>query len=190
MQTKVLVLPGFGNSGSEHWQSLWERANPDFIRVQQRDWEHPVCDEWVGALEEALLREGTEVILVAYSMACLVVAHFASKPHHPSIKGAFIVAPPDVTCSSFPEVAKGFENTPLLPFDFPSMVVASTNDVYAGIEEAEKLAHAWGSTFVNIGAKGHINTLSGLGFWDEGWRLFQTFRDEIKAKGAHHEKHI
>ena len=58
-----------------------------------------------------------------------------------------------------------FENTPLLPFDFPSMVVASTNDVYAGIEEAEKLAHAWGSTFVNIGAKGHINTLSGLGFW-------------------------
>lgn len=182
MRTEVLMLPGFGNSGEEHWQSLWERAYPDFIRVHQRDWENPVCEEWVDAIEEALHRVGTDVILVAHSMACLVVAHLASN-NHQTIKGAFLVAPPDHQNAHFPASAIGFEHTPLTPFPFPSRVIASTNDVYATIEYAKELSHAWGSTLVNIGAKGHINTLSGLGFWEEGFALFQTFQKEIEAKG-------
>ncbi|MHB8211004.1 MAG: alpha/beta hydrolase [Acidithiobacillus sp.] len=47
MSTRALILPGIGNSSSEHWQSLWERANSSFLRVEQRDWERPVCEEWV-----------------------------------------------------------------------------------------------------------------------------------------------
>lgn len=189
MQTKVLILPGFGNSADEHWQSLWEDAHPDFIRVQQRDWEHPICEEWVGALEEALVRAGTDVILVAHSMACLVVAHIAQKKYR-SIRGAFLVAPPDATSPYFPSSAVGFEKTPLHAFDFPSMMIASTNDKYATLAYAKKLARSWGSAFVNIGAKGHINALSDLGFWDEGWTLFQTFQNQIKAKGVNDEKYV
>lgn len=74
---------------------------------------------------------------------------------------------------SFPEAAKGFENTPLMPFDFPSILVASTNDEYASIEYAQKLAMLWGSRFINVGNKGHINALSGLGFWEEGFVLLK-----------------
>lgn len=172
MASTVLILPGFGSSGVEHWQSLWEAANPQFKRVNQRDWEHPVCEEWVEALEKAVKEAGSEVILVAHSLACLVVAHFASKPHR-RIKAALLVAPPDASRDSFPEAAKGFENTPLMPFDFPSIVVASTNDEYASIEYAQKLAMLWGSEFINVGNKGHINALSGLGFWEEGFVLLK-----------------
>jgi len=176
MKTTVLILPGFGSSGPAHWQSLWEGANPDFKRVEQRDWEHPVCEEWVEALEKAVKEAGSEVILVAHSLACLVVAHWASKPHQ-TIKAALLVAPPDASQDSFPEAAKGFKNTPLMPFDFPSIVVASTNDEYARIEYAQKLANAWGSAFVNVGDKGHINANSALGFWDEGFALLQSIMD-------------
>lgn len=172
MASTVLILPGFGSSGVEHWQSLWEAANPQFKRVNQRDWEHPVCEEWVEALEKAVKEVDSEVILVAHSLACLVVAHFASKPHR-RIKAALLVAPPDALRDSFPEAAKGFENTPLMPFDFPSILVASTNDEYASIEYAQKLAMLWGSEFINVGNKGHINALSGLEFWQEGFALLK-----------------
>jgi len=177
MKTTVLILPGFGSSGTEHWQSFWERKHPDFKRIEQRDWEHPVCEEWVEALAKAVEKVDSEVILVAHSLACLVVAHWASKPHK-SIKAALLVAPPDASQDSFPEVAKGFENTPLMPFDFPSILVASTNDEYASIEYAHTVATAWGSAFVNVGACGHINAKSALGFWDEGFALLEKLRDE------------
>ena len=26
---RVLIVPGWNNSGPEHWQTLWERADPD-----------------------------------------------------------------------------------------------------------------------------------------------------------------
>lgn len=170
MKKTVLILPGFGNSAEDHWQSLWEVSNPEFKRVNQRDWEHPVCEEWVGALEKMVEDVDGEVILVAHSIACLVVAHFANKVHSP-IKGALLVAPPDNSLASFPKEAQGFEITPMSAFNFPSIVVASTNDEYASIAYAQTVAKAWGSTFVNVGAQGHINAKSALGFWDEGFAL-------------------
>ena len=50
----MLVLPGIGGSGPQHWQTLWEARNPAFRRVIQRDWERPVCAEWAGTLERAV----------------------------------------------------------------------------------------------------------------------------------------
>ena len=52
----VLIVPGIGNSGPRHWQTLWERQHPDWRRVQQRDWDHPVCDEWRRGLDDAIGR--------------------------------------------------------------------------------------------------------------------------------------
>ena len=50
MRPRVLVIPGWGDSGPEHWQSLWEKAHPDFQRVVQRDWLYPIRREWVETL--------------------------------------------------------------------------------------------------------------------------------------------
>ena len=177
MTPSVLILPGFGNSGEEHWQSLWEQEHRDFKRVVQKDWLRPVCQEWVLALENALKETNAEVVLVAHSMACLVVAQWASNKYHASIKSALLVAPPNPNETTFPKDAIGFEQIHNGHFDFPSIVVASTNDEYATLEYVQSLAKSWGSVFVNVGAKGHINANSGLGFWDEGWDLLARLRE-------------
>lgn len=177
MSSSVLILPGFGNSGPQHWQSLWEQCHPDFKRVQQRDWDNPVCDEWVSALDEAVKDAGPDVVLVAHSLACLTVAHWASRTYRP-VRGALLVAVPDPTRDDFPEAIQGFSQTPEQLLPFPSIMVASTNDPYGSIEHAAHLAQAWDSRFINIGARGHINGNSGLGVWTEGYELLNRLRHQ------------
>ncbi|MDT3776177.1 alpha/beta hydrolase [Nitrospira sp. MA-1] len=38
MNVLALILPGFRNSDHAYWQTLWESAKTEFVRVQQRDW--------------------------------------------------------------------------------------------------------------------------------------------------------
>ena len=54
------------------------------------------------------------------------------------------------------------------PLPFPSTVVASRNDAYVSLDQARRYADAWGSTEVDIGTTGHINSASGLGAWPAG----------------------
>lgn len=172
MSSNVLILPGLGGSGPEHWQSLWETAHPSFVRVQQRAWDHPVCDEWLEGLETSVAQAGADAVLVAHSLACILIAHWAARSHR-KIKGALLVAPPNPDAASFPKAAVGFSPLPLTPLRFPSILVASTNDPYGSPAFAESTALAWGSRFVSIGAAGHINSNSGLGEWHVGFSLLQ-----------------
>jgi uncharacterized protein len=172
MKTKGLILPGFGDSGPGHWQSLWGKASPSFVRVQQRDWGNPVCDEWLGVLEKSVADTGGQCVLVAHSLACLLVAHWAMKAGL-TVKGALLVAPPDPNGAGFPESAIGFSRFPRKPFPFASIVVASTSDPFGSVGFAQDCAAAWGSRFVSIGPAGHINSESGLGEWAEGMALFR-----------------
>jgi predicted alpha/beta hydrolase family esterase len=168
----TLILPGIGKSDQAHWQTLWESSNPGFIRVQQKDWHSPVCDEWVNALEQAVAKIGDNPVLVAHSLGCLCVAHWAMRSSL-NIKGALLVAPPDPEEGGFPPEATGFFPVPLGSLGFPSIVVASSNDPYGSLEFARSCALAWGSRFVNIGPAGHINSASGFGEWPGGWALYQ-----------------
>ncbi len=177
MNSTVLILPGIGNSGPEHWQSLWEEANPSFMRVQQREWDCPACSEWLDVLERSVERAGSNVILVAHSLACVLVAHWAVQTHL-RIKGALLVALPDPAGPEFPKGATGFSPLPQTPFAFSSIVVASSNDPYANLEFSKSMASAWGSRFVNIGPAGHINSESGFGEWKEGFSLLQQLAAE------------
>jgi predicted alpha/beta hydrolase family esterase len=175
MSAPVLILPGIGNSGPLHWQSMWEQAHPDFVRVQQRDWDRPVCEEWVATLEAAVKRAGPRVVLVAHSLGCLTVAHWASGPHSP-VGAALLVAVPDPNGPNCPQGITGYSLTPTQPFPFPGTMVISTDDPYGSPEHAERLARAWGSRVVHIGARGHINAESGLGEWGEGYDLLEQLR--------------
>jgi predicted alpha/beta hydrolase family esterase len=51
--------------------------------------------------------------------------------------------------------------------------VASNNDPYCTLERAIFFAGKWESRFVNAGAKGHLNSESNLGEWQEGQHLLQ-----------------
>jgi uncharacterized protein len=172
MQRPVLIVPGIYNSGPEHWQSLWENIH-HFQRVIQRDWDYPVCAEWVATLEQAIAETGPDTLIAAHSLGCLAVAHWAASTQL-TIQGALLVAVPDPAGPDFPSDAVGFAAVPLKTFPFKSIVVASSDDPYGSLAHSERCASAWGSQWINIGAAGHINGSSGLGDWPEGYRLLET----------------
>lgn len=168
MQTKILLLAGINNSGFDHWQSIWQRENPSYLKLQHTDWDAPDCRVWVQELEDALGVIGdTNITLVAHSLACLLVAHWAQTTKH-QIKSAILVSVPDATAASFPPEAKNFAHIPLKPFKFPSIVVSSTNDPYSSSSYMQDCADAWGSQFISVGALGHINAGSHINDWPQG----------------------
>lgn len=78
MTRTVLMVPGFTGSGPGHWQSILERAQAEYRRVQQRDWDHPEPAEWLQALDRAVRAEPGEVVLVGHSFGCLAIAKWAA----------------------------------------------------------------------------------------------------------------
>ena len=172
MTNPILIIPGIGNSGPDHWQTLWEQRHPGCHRVVQREWNRPVCDEWVPVLDDAIDACHSPPLLVAHSLGCLLVVHWAKRIGKP-IVGALLVAVPDPAGPRFPPEADGFTPLPNHRLPFPSVVVASTDDIYASLDHAQRFAAAWGSELIVIGAVGHINAESGLDQWKEGWDLVQ-----------------
>jgi len=174
MQTTYLTVPGVTNSSPQHWQSLWEKEFPErFRRIEQKEWDTPVCADWIEKIEEDVKKANPEtVVLVAHSLGCTAVAHWARK-FGTKIKGAFLVAPSDCEAPTYNFDAKGFAPIPLEKLPFVSLVVASTNDEYVSLTRAEQFADAWGSEFINVGAKGHINFGAGFGEWSEGLELLK-----------------
>ena len=167
--TPVLILPGIGGSGPLHWQRRWEALQPGYRRVQMPDWERPELGPWVAALDAAVRSAASAPVLVAHSLGCLAVAHWAS--HGGRAHAALLVAVPDPSGPRFPEVARSFAPVPLTPLGFPTRVVASRTDAYAGFAFAAGCATAWGSTLTDVGDAGHINAESGLDDWVAGQRL-------------------
>ncbi len=91
------------------------------------------------------------------------------------VKGTFLVSPPDVENSRRLSFIEGFSPIPTLKLPFKSIVIASTTDLYASIKRAKEFAQNWGSEFVNVGDKGHINATTNLGNWEEGQNLLDKF---------------
>ena len=169
MPASILILPGVGGSGPEHWQTLWERLHPGAQRVIAPDWDRPVRAGWVAALERAVADAGPEIVLVAHSLGCLQVAHWATSTRH-SVRGALLVAPPDPEGPAFPAAAIGFRPLPTTRLPFASIVVASANDPFATLAFAGRCADDWGAELVDAGNLGHINADSELGDWPAGRR--------------------
>jgi predicted alpha/beta hydrolase family esterase len=178
--TTVLLVPGLGNSGSQHWQTKWAE-HYRYPRVEQHDWEQPVCTDWVQALHEAIGQVNGEVILVAHSLGCSTVAHWAKQFPQGAVVGALLVAPADVDRPDFPPEVTGFAPMPLQPLPFPSMVVASSNDEYVTLPRATDFAAAWDSLLVNVGELGHLNSDSNLGEWPEGHKLLMQLLREVTS---------
>jgi serine hydrolase len=179
----VLLIPGIGNSGPEHWQSHWETKNRRCVRVLQRDWEHPICTEWIRSLESAVASSGDQVVVAAHSLGCLLVVHWLAGTTL-KISAALLVAVPNPNGPNFPPEALGFDAVPRQRLSCPSLVVGSTNDPYCDIEVTKSYADDWGSRFLNLGRVGHINADSNLGEWRLGQRLLRDLLLRDAAKGG------
>ena len=175
----ILIIPGLGNSGPEHWQSRWQAKLSSARRVEQDDWERPDFAAWTGKIAEAVEAAEKPVILLAHSLGVIAAAHAAGKLDG-KIAGAFLVAPPsERKIAQIEAIDPRFAPVPTSPLPFPSVLVASRDDPYSNFGESEDMAFAWGSAIADAGFSGHINAESGHGPWPEGLMRFATFLKQL-----------
>lgn len=174
MNDRILIVPGFHGSGPAHWQSWLEIQTPLARRVAGIDWESPVLSEWSQAIHHELERTEGKVWLVAHSFGCLASV-VATAGRQDRIAGLLLVAPADPgrfspdgvrQTDEYGKVEPGIDH--LLPKDglgLRSVIIASENDPWLEFEAARTLAARWGSSLINAGQAGHINSDSGYGPW-------------------------
>ncbi len=181
MSTPVLIIPGWHNSGPDHWQSLWQ-AQHGYVRVEQHNWDFPLRGDWMIQLEEAVLAN-PDAVLVAHSLGCVLVAAWAAHSliSH-KVKGALLVAPADVERPEMQHMLHSWSPIVRERLPFASIVAASRNDAHCSMLRASGLAQAWDSRLVDCGSVGHINTDSRVGDWPDGFALLQ---DLLKEKNGH-----
>ncbi len=165
---RVLTLPGWLNSGPDHWQSRWEQQH-DVQRVEQSDWQWPRRGDWMARLEEVLLADSRPALLAAHSLGCLLVAAWAAHSSHTDrVVGALLVAPPDLDRPDSPPQLAGWRLAWRQPLPFPARLVYSSDDPFGDADHARRLAADWGAQLSPLGPRGHLNADSGLGDWPEG----------------------
>jgi hypothetical protein len=173
----LLTVPGWQDSGPGHWQTLWERNYPLSMRVEQSDWERPVCADWVAGINRTLAEVPGPVVIAAHSLGVLAVLHWAAQAsliQQRRVRGALLVAPPDLEADGFAAVpASGFAPLPRWRLPFRAILVASQDDSFCRFERAATLAGELGAQLVDAGAAGHINSDAGYGYWPQGQRLLQ-----------------
>lgn len=177
---EILIVPGYTNSGPDHWQSRWQSRLSTARRVEQAEWSKPVREDWTAAVADAVNAADKPVVLVAHSLgvaaAVQAIPRFRNK-----VAGAFFVAAPDVANPAIrPKHLMTFGPYPRDPLPFPSIAVASRNDPYCSFEVAEDIASAWGSLFIDAGESGHLNAESGHGPWPEGSLTFAKFLSHLR----------
>ncbi|MGH6848767.1 MAG: RBBP9/YdeN family alpha/beta hydrolase [Methylocella sp.] len=179
-EADILVIPGLGGSGPDHWQSRWEAKIPAVRRVVQADWEHPALDAWRDRIIEEVARAERPVVLVAHSLGALAAVHaaplLAAGESSGKVKGGYLVAPPSgkpLAKMDAPDPA--FLILPSEPLPFPALVIASRDDPFSPFADSEDLARSLGAELIDAGFSGHINSESGHGPWPEGVMRFAGF---------------
>ena len=178
--TPYLIVPGWAGSGPDHWQSHWERELAGARRVEMPDWLAPRRGEWVRSIDDAVRASEAPPILIAHSLGCLAVAHWAANGH--PVRGALLVAPPDLDRADCPALLGEFAPVPRARLAFPCHVVASDNDPYATLSRACQMAADWGARVTLIRGAGHLNAESGFGRWRDGRALLDAL--EAVARDA------
>ena len=169
--SNVLILPGWQNSGPDHWQSRWERTC-GYTRVEQHDWMRPLRGDWIARLEDVLLSRDLErdgpAVLVAHSLGCHTVAAWAAHSGNTHrVKAALLVAPPDVERDDVSQMLPGWAKPVAGRLPFRCVLFASSNDPFCVLTRARTFADTWGAQCLEAGAHGHLNAESGLGDWPQ-----------------------
>jgi uncharacterized protein len=182
--TDILVIPGYEGAGPVHWQSRMVAKLSTARMVEQPDWSYPSLSGAVAEVVQAVCDATRPVVFVAHSAGAALIAHsipsLAQLNVLARVKGAYLVAPPSARALlELSAIDPAFGLVPRDPLPFPSVLVASSNDPFATLEESADLALAWGSQFTEAGEAGHINTASGHGPWPEGMMRFAGFLSKL-----------
>jgi uncharacterized protein len=171
---RLLILPGWLDSGASHWQTRWEALHAA-ERVQQDDWLWPRRGDWMARLDDVVQASDRPAALIAHSLGCHLVAAWAAHSQHIArIRAALLVAPPDTEALDTPPNLFNWRPIVRARLPFPSIAVISSDDPFCAEDRARSMARDWGSSIHGIGSRGHINGDSGLGDWSEGWGQLET----------------
>lgn len=185
-QVDILIVPGWQDSGQDHWQSRWERNLKTARRVIQDDWDNPDVEAWGNRIAKFAGGATQPAVVVAHSLGVPAVVYNADKLKAHGVIGAFLVAPADVEFAHFwPDTGGerwppkkghgGFARMPENKLPFPAHLIVGNNDLYCAQSRAEILAAKWGAKLTDAGEVGHINIVSGHGPWPEGLLQFGQF---------------
>lgn len=169
----LVLIPGFKNSGPEHWQSLWQDHSPAFQRISHSHWNAPDIEHWIDATRRLLAQRQRPSILIGHSLGALAATCLAAELH-PLVAGVMLVAPPR------PSRFEAVERVPHTRLEIPAMVVASQTDPIMPFSRAEHWSHLWGAELVDIGDAGHINAEAGYGLWWQGLELLLRFERRMR----------
>jgi hypothetical protein len=150
--------------------------------VDQHDWMTPKRGDWIARLEDVILGIDGPVTLVAHSLGCILTAAWGEISRSTGrVQGALLVAPGDPERDALRIVLPSWAPIARQRLPFPSILVGSRNDPYCGFAKAQTLAANWGSRFIDLGDRGHINAESGLGDWPEGRAFLADLAQEPQS---------
>lgn len=174
-----VIVPGMRDHVPEHWQTVLAHQLPDSRTVPPLTEDRLSRDAQVSALDDVLAEMSGPVVLVAHSAGVMTTVHWAQRHRRP-VQGALLAAPPDFDRplpEGYPTMTtlreNGWTPTPRKPLPFPSIVTASSNDALGSRDRVARLARAWGSRLVDLGAVGHLNPASGYGEWPRAATLIR-----------------
>ncbi|CAL2108474.1 Serine hydrolase family protein [Tenacibaculum sp. 190524A02b] len=171
--TKYYIIPGYGNSDKEHWQTYFESKLENSKRIVQDNWIKPVLEDWVDRIEKTLSNENlSDIILIAHSLGGIALTHWVKK-YDKKIKGALIVAPADIENPFEDRALESFTPIPKINLPFPSILVCSTNDNWMNLERAKLFASSWGSELIILKDAGHVSSNDGFGSWENGLKILR-----------------
>ncbi len=177
----ILTVPGLTGAGPDHWLSRWEARLKTARRVEQSDGAGPDKEKWSARLVDAVTAAARPVVLVAHSCGVAAVVHAAPLLPAGKVVGAYLVAPvSEAEIAKLAGVAANFTPFSHDPLPFPSLLIASRTDPHCSYADAGDLALAWGSTLVDAGDVGHLDSASGHGPWPEGAMRFGWFLKQLK----------
>ena len=139
----------------------------------------------LGSSLRAELQRVPGTIIVAHSLGCTLVAHLAALQPELRLGGALLVAPPDLDVAQRTPVAlRPLGPSPRARAPCRTLLVASRSDPYASFAHAEVLAERWGADLVDLGARGHVNVVAGVGGWREGLPLLRRLSAAVGPRGT------
>lgn len=180
---RYLIVPGWQGSPEDHWQTHWQNSLPNSARVEQADWFKPRREDWIGELQRSIAAQDSSVILIAHSLGCVTVAHWARLAPMETlaqVKGALLVAPADVDRPNCPPALRNFAPVPDDPLPFPVQIVSSDNDPAVSTQRALEMARAWGAEIGILGEAGHINVKSGHRRWEQGFAYLYRLQNRLE----------
>ncbi len=166
---KVLILHGWGGSDAPHWQAELAAEiakNYGTVSFPLLDNCHfPSRNRWIKQVK-TILKSFNPDTVVCHSLANTLWFWLCEEEEMQTIKRLFMVSPPSLNTEE--KTIKTFFPSPMPKSLYANEIqmIVSDDDPWVKLDEAQKIASHYNTTFTTLHKAGHINADSGYGKWD------------------------